>query len=99
MSPTIAQRNDQFRKTAPVQDTPIIVTCDVFLLTDGVQALPDTEAVIQAVRDFATFTPDNDPHGEHDFGAIAWQPERIFWKIDYYDQGMQTHYRRSVGAC
>jgi len=37
---------------------------------------------------FDSFTPDNDPYGEHDFGTIDWQEEKIFWKIDYYDQAL-----------
>lgn len=37
---------------------------------------------------FDRFTPDNDPYGEHDFGTIDWQEEKIFWKIDYYDQAL-----------
>ena len=34
---------------------------------------------------FTTFDAGNDPHGEHDFGALAFGAERYFWKIDYYD--------------
>jgi len=30
------------------------------------------------------FTKDNDPHGEHDFGAIDLEGERYFFKLDYY---------------
>jgi Protein of unknown function (DUF3768) len=40
---------------------------------------------ICAVRSFDNFTPDNDPHGEHDFGALDVKGTRVFWKIDYYD--------------
>ncbi|UDF33281.1 UNVERIFIED_ORG: DUF3768 domain-containing protein (plasmid) [Roseateles sp. XES5] len=40
--------------------------------------------VIENVIAFDSFTPDNDPHGEHDFGAFAIEDEKIFWKIDYY---------------
>ncbi len=35
------------------------------------------------------FTPDNDPFGEHDFGAFEQNGERIVWKIDYYDLAME----------
>jgi hypothetical protein len=38
-----------------------------------------------AVRRFDAFTPDNDPHGEHDFGAIEFGTTTYFFKIDYYD--------------
>ncbi len=57
------------------------------VLTTGMQALPEEDQVgiLHAVRIFDTFTPDNDPHGEHDFGRIEYKGYRIFWKIDYYD--------------
>ena len=38
---------------------------------------------------FDAFTEDNDPHGEHDFGAFDHAGHRIFWKIDYYDQSLE----------
>lgn len=28
--------------------------------------------------------PDNDPHGERDFGVVEYQGHKIFWKIDVY---------------
>jgi uncharacterized protein DUF3768 len=46
-------------------------------------------AVRQAVRDFDTFTEENDPYGEHDFGALDFDGKRFFWKIDYYDTNLQ----------
>ena len=45
----------------------------------------DRDAILEKVRTFDAFTEDNDPHGEHDFGAFDFKGERIFWKIDYYD--------------
>ena len=38
---------------------------------------------------FDAFTSDNDPHGERDFGSFAICGEHLFWKIDYYDQGLR----------
>ncbi len=38
---------------------------------------------------FDSFTEDNDPHGEHDFGAFEHAGQRIFWKIDYYAPDME----------
>lgn len=32
---------------------------------------------------------DNDPYGEHDFGSLIVDGNKVFWKIDYYDKGMQ----------
>lgn len=57
------------------------------VITTGVASLgwKDQAAVLGKVRTFDTFTPDNDPHGEHDFGAFEHSGVRYFWKIDYYD--------------
>lgn len=41
---------------------------------------------VEAVQTFRDFTPDNDPHGEHDFGAVTVAGAKVFWKIDYYDR-------------
>lgn len=58
------------------------------LMTAGVQCLPeDTRSkVLTAVREFRDFSEDNDPHGEHDFGAFELAGQKFFWKIDYYDK-------------
>lgn len=55
--------------------------------TSGVAALPpeDQSAIREKVERFNTFTEDNDPHGERDFGAFDHNGVKIFWKIDYYD--------------
>lgn len=61
------------------------------MVTAGVAALSATErdAVIAAVRAFETFEPDNDPYGEHDFGAVEVGRVRCFWKIDAYDRDLR----------
>ena len=28
--------------------------------------------------------PENDPHGERDFGVVEYQGHKIFWKVDVY---------------
>jgi len=43
------------------------------------------------LRGFDDFGPDNDPHGEHDFGLIEVGGQRIMFKIDYYDRAMMGH--------
>ena len=55
--------------------------------TSGISSLPpeDQSAIREKVETFDAFTPDNDPHGERDFGAFEHNGQRIFWKIDYYD--------------
>jgi hypothetical protein len=47
---------------------------------------PSTQVdVLRAVQAFNTFTSDNDPYGEHDFGRVEIGDCLAFWKIDYYD--------------
>ncbi len=61
------------------------------MLTSGVAALPEHEraAVLAAVRAFAAFDTGNDPHDEHDFGAVEVGRVRCFWKIDAYDRDLR----------
>jgi len=56
--------------------------------TEGICALPlaDQSAIREKVETFSDFGPDNNPHGERDFGAFEHKGQRIFWKIDYYDR-------------
>jgi len=52
------------------------------MMTSGVQAL-GAEFVLkaaQAVRSFDQFSVDNDPWGEHDFGAVEVDGQQIFCK-------------------
>ncbi len=67
---TIAQLNDEFRRQR-----------HDWYITRGAQSLPDLPGLLQAVQDFNTFTPDNDPYGEHDFGSIVWYQAKTFWKM------------------
>lgn len=66
------------------------VACRLFQ-TPGICAMSsaDQSRIRELVETFDEFGPNNDPHGERDFGAIDYQGERIFWKIDYYDREME----------
>lgn len=82
LKPTIAELNDRLR-------------CHWVggrvAWTNGVEQL-GVEAVMaafHAIEGFDAFTPDNDPHGEHDFGSVDVLGQRFFWKIDYYDQSLE----------
>lgn len=57
------------------------------MMTAGVAALPEIErrALLRSIRAFEAFDSYNDPHGEHDFGAIDQDGARYYWKIEYYD--------------
>lgn len=53
------------------------------------QVIEDLSGSIEEIRRFKEFTEDNDPYGEHEFGTIHWYGEKVFWKIDYYDQQLE----------
>ena len=60
------------------------------MMTQGIQAMgDDVRGILESVRNYSKFTPDNDPYGERDFGCLNWKGEQVFWKIDYYDQALQ----------
>lgn len=61
-------------------------------MTLGVAAL-GAEAVNRAIRAisiFNDFCEDNDPHHEHDFGAIDIEGQKVFFKIDYYSPDLKS---------
>ncbi|MFM5955387.1 MAG: DUF3768 domain-containing protein [Novosphingobium sp.] len=95
-SERIARLNDRARQAMGL-------AC-VAVATEGFQALAeaDQSRVRELVETFDAFTPDNDPYGERDFGAIyrdsagCWttvrpaRPEQtVFWKIDAYDRDLR----------
>jgi hypothetical protein len=80
---TIAKRYDSLRASIPV-----IVHPNIMVLTRGIyDKFNDSEVgdILQKVKYFNDFTPDNDPYGEHDFGAFIYKGVKIFWKIDNYN--------------
>ena len=81
-APIIAALNDHTRQT--------FMECRV-VITQGVQGLKDVPDLLDQVRRYDAFTPDNDPYGEHDFGAIRYQGTTCFWKIDCYDLDLHMH--------
>jgi hypothetical protein len=58
------------------------------VLTAGIIALgrERQQLILDAIAAFDRFEPDDDPYGEHDFGALEAAGERVFWKVDYYDR-------------
>lgn len=63
------------------------------VMTAGVGALPDRVRgeIITAVRAFDSFSADDDPYGEHDFGTVEVAGHRVFWKVDAYDRSLRLH--------
>ena len=77
----IASHNDAFR-TRPTEG---------LMLTKGVSdnGPAFVQEALSAVSAFDAFTVENDPHGEHDFGAFTVAGESLLWKIDYYDRQLE----------
>ena len=62
------------------------------VITPGIAVLGE-KAIVSLVRMLAAFDGfdgDNDPYGEHDFGAFDFEGSRVMFKIDYYAKGMQA---------
>ena len=83
----IAALNDLFRSGFIVPSFGPHAVPGQVVCTSGIAALPpETQIRIWGeVSRFDSFTEDNDPRGEHDFGAFEVEGVgKIFWKIDYY---------------
>ena len=59
------------------------------LITRGVQALLRLDELMELVRKYDSFSADNDPYGENDFGSLQYAGQTMFWKFDYYDLDLQ----------
>ena len=86
---------DDTDRTAKIRVLNDKLRCEVMggqiLMTSGVTSLgPEKVARIwEIVAKFDAFTEDNDPHGEHDFGAFEFEGTSVLWKIDYYDSSLE----------
>lgn len=77
----IAQLNDAFRSNPTNGAGRFVMTRSVIDLPSEIVA-----CAVAVMTNFKDFTEDNDPYGEHDFGAFDIQGHKFFWKIDYYDE-------------
>lgn len=103
MSGAVLSRAERIARLNDLARRAIGIAC-VVVATEGIQALPeaDQSRLRELVETFDAFTPDNDPYGERDFGAIyqgvdgIWSTSRpgdvaltVFWKIDAYDRALR----------
>lgn len=79
----IATYNDLFRSTMIEGGRHKVV------LTPLVAESPDREDIITEVRNFKGWHNGNDPHKEHDFGAVHIRTQTYFFKCDYYTPDFQ----------
>ena len=63
------------------------------VITQGIAGLDEhvTYAILAQVRSNDSFTPDNDPYGEHDFGSFRLGDVHVFWQFNYYDLDYSMH--------
>lgn len=61
------------------------------MVTRGTSTLDgfNTAELMAALRHYDGFDPDNDPHGERDFGDLTLWGEDLLWKVDAYDTSMK----------
>jgi hypothetical protein len=80
---TVAGLNDAFRRSGGEGGR--------VLFTHGVSSVgvEFSHLALGLVRLFDKFGPDNDPHGERDFGTFELKGRKLFWKIDYYDRDLE----------
>ena len=96
MTITLNSRDQQTARVRELNDAvrsrlPRTGRKDRLNMTTGVAALSRKKLALLliSVREFTDFSADNDPHGEHDFGAVDQDGINYFWKLDTYDQWMQ----------
>lgn len=77
----IRDLNDSFRQGS----TGGVIHITVGVHDLGVKALNE---IVCSIAAFASFGPENDPYGEHDFGSIDHRGFKVFWKIDYFDRDL-----------
>lgn len=89
------QSSDKTRRIRELNDAMRAGACEVgmIVMTSGIheKGVVFLASAAKAVAEFSTFSPENDPYGEHDFGAVDVEGEKVFWKIDYYDLIMSAH--------
>ena len=80
----IRMLNDQLRRN-------LIIGAAV--MTPGIARLGSSRVsqLLNAISAFSDFTPDNDPHGEHDFGSLDLDDQKIIFKIDSFDKELKHH--------
>jgi Protein of unknown function (DUF3768) len=63
------------------------------VMTPGVAALGPqaVDRIVKTVSVYDDFCHANDPYEEHDFGVFEAEGQKVFFKIDYYDNSLSVH--------
>lgn len=76
---SIALKNDEYRRA------PVPCAWARFIITRSIIDDPDMADIVGAMRSFNTFSEDNDPHEEHDWGRFEVNGEWFNFKFDYFE--------------
>lgn len=76
--------NDQLRQN---------LSTGLAVMTPGIAALgaEAVERILKTIAVYDDFCHANDPYEEHDFGSFEAEGEKIFFKIDYFDNSLSAH--------
>lgn len=80
---------ERSQKIARLNDRCRILKLGTVFTQGVIHDVSDHIGLLKAIEGFDSFSEDNDPYGEHDFGSLVWEGQKIFWKIDYYDQNLE----------
>lgn len=86
----IQQQNDKFRQESCFNEICKEIPGQV-TVSQGVNAWSQSnvdlmQELLLGIATCKQFEEDNDPYGEHDFGAVTIGKAKFFWKISYYDR-------------
>lgn len=93
----LAVQNDAFRKAMASVEVDGALIEGEFYITPAVRDLPREilGRLLREVRTFDSYTPDDDPYGEHDFTTVKidvdGETQTFFFKIDYYSDSSKTY--------
>jgi len=82
----IRDLNDRFRKGESGIPGNVIATSGIAAILEENNL--EFAALAEIVREYDSFSEDNDPHQEHDFGNFEFCQQKCYWKFDYYDTDM-----------
>ena len=80
----IRELNDNYRRYGIGNGRTMITTS---VQESGIEFI---NKAVSRMRSFDAFTGDNNPHGEHDFGAFEVDEVKCFFKFDYYDLKLEN---------
>jgi hypothetical protein len=91
ISKIVADQNDRFRKTVTGTASGPNIPQGRVVMTRGVSERGEAfcASLIVAVGTYEDFNADCDPYGWHEMGVIEIEGEKLWFKIDLYDENYE----------